>query len=108
MAALRRIGVFCGSSAGVPPVYRDAAEHLARAMVARGIGLVFGGGRVGLMGIVADAVLAAGGHAIGVIPHSMVTREIAHQGLPDLRIVGSASRLPGNQSGLRLRERPDS
>jgi uncharacterized protein (TIGR00730 family) len=70
-------------------VYRDAAENLARAMVTRGIGLVFGGGCVGLMGVVADAVLAAGGHAIGVIPHALVAREIAHTGLPDLRIVAS-------------------
>jgi len=58
-------------------------------MAARGIELVFGGGCVGLMGIVADAVIAAGGHAIGVIPHALVAREIAHLGLPDLRIVGS-------------------
>jgi uncharacterized protein (TIGR00730 family) len=58
-------------------------------MVSRGIGLVFGGGCVGLMGIVSDAVLAAGGHAIGVIPQALVAREIAHQGLPDLRVVSS-------------------
>ena len=89
MAVLRRVCVFCGSSSGTPPVYRDAAENLAREMVRRGIGLVFGGGCVGLMGIVADAVLAAGGDAIGVIPQALVAREIAHKGLPDLRIVGS-------------------
>jgi len=70
-------------------VYREAAEGLARAMVTRGIGLVFGGGGVGLMGVLADAVIAAGGHAIGVIPHALVAREIAHTGLPDLRVVGS-------------------
>jgi uncharacterized protein (TIGR00730 family) len=58
-------------------------------MVARGIGLVFGGGCVGLMGVVADAVLSAGGHAIGVIPEALVAREVAHRGLPDLRIVAS-------------------
>ena len=58
-------------------------------MAARGIGLVFGGGRVGLMGIVADAILAAGGHAIGVIPNFMIERELAHQDLPDLRVVQS-------------------
>lgn len=86
---LRRLCVFCGSSSGASPVYRDAAERLAREMAARGIGLVFGGGCVGLMGIVADAVLGAGGHAIGVIPQAMVAREIAHLGLPDLRIVKS-------------------
>lgn len=58
-------------------------------MVRRGIGLVFGGGAVGLMGVIADAVLAAGGHAIGVIPHALVARELAHRGLPDLRVVNS-------------------
>ena len=89
MAPLRRVCVFCGSSRGTSAVYRDAAEALARTMVTRGIGLVFGGGGVGLMGILADAVVAAGGHAIGVIPHALVAREIAHTGLPDLRVVGS-------------------
>ena len=86
---LRRVCVFCGSSSGHAPQYRAAAEELAREMVARGIGLVFGGGCVGLMGHVADAVLAAGGHAIGVIPDALVAREIAHRGLPDLRVVHS-------------------
>ena len=86
---LRRVCVFCGSSIGLSSVYRDAAASLGGELVTRGIGLVFGGGCVGLMGIVADAVLAAGGHAIGVIPHAMVAREIAHRGLPDLRIVAS-------------------
>ena len=70
-------------------MYREAAEGLARVMVTRGIGLVFGGGGVGLMGVLADAVIAAGGHAIGVIPHALVAREIAHTALPDLRVVGS-------------------
>jgi len=87
--ALRRVCVFCGSSAGTDPEFRAATEHLAREMVARGIGLVFGGGCVGLMGHLADAVLAAGGHAIGVIPDGLVAREIAHRGLPDLRVVRS-------------------
>lgn len=86
---LRCVCVFCGSSVGVRDEYRQAAEQLAREMVARNIGLVFGGGCVGLMGVVADAVLAAGGHAIGVIPHALVAREIAHRGLPDLRVVNS-------------------
>ena len=58
-------------------------------MVRRGIGLVFGGGAVGLMGVIADAVLAGGGHAIGVIPHALVARELAHRALPDLRVVNS-------------------
>jgi uncharacterized protein (TIGR00730 family) len=86
---LRRVCVFCGSSAGNAPEFRATAEALAREMAARGIGLVFGGGCVGLMGHLADAMLAAGGHAIGVIPDALVAREIAHRGLPDLRVVHS-------------------
>jgi uncharacterized protein (TIGR00730 family) len=89
MTSLRRLCVFCGSSSGTSPAYRDAAERLAREMARRGIGLVYGGGDVGLMGIVADAALAAGADVIGVIPQAMVAREIAHRGLSDLRVVGS-------------------
>jgi uncharacterized protein (TIGR00730 family) len=63
--------------------------ELGREMVGRGIGLVFGGGGVGLMGVIADSVLEAGGHAIGVIPHALVARELAHRALPDLRVVNS-------------------
>jgi uncharacterized protein (TIGR00730 family) len=70
-------------------LYVAAATELGREMVRRGIGLVFGGGAVGLMGVIADAVLAAGGHAIGVIPHALVARELAHRALPDLRVVNS-------------------
>jgi len=88
-ATLRRVCVFCGSSTGTRPEYHDAATALARAMAARGIELVFGGGGVGLMGVVSDAILAAGGHAIGVIPETLRAREVAHGGLPDLRVVGS-------------------
>ena len=87
--ALKRVCVFCGSSVGLRAEYRAAAEHLALELARRHIGLVFGGGGVGLMGVVADAVLAAGGHAIGVIPDALVARELAHRGLPDLRVVGS-------------------
>src|SRR5258706_3710987 len=86
---LRRVCVFCGSSAGTSPVYGIAARSLADELVARGIGLVFGGGKVGLMGVVADAVLARGGSVIGVIPKSLALREVAHDGLADLRVVGS-------------------
>jgi uncharacterized protein (TIGR00730 family) len=86
---LRRVCVFCGSSAGIRPEYRLAAEALAREFLARGIGLVYGGGDVGLMGVIADAMLAGGGHVTGVIPHALVAREIAHRGLPDLRVVNS-------------------
>ncbi len=86
---LRRVCVFCGSSAGLRPEYGTAAERIAIELAKRNVGIVFGGGRVGLMGIVADTALAHGGHVIGVIPSAMVTREIAHRGLPDLRIVAS-------------------
>jgi uncharacterized protein (TIGR00730 family) len=86
---LRRVCVFCGSSVGLRPAYSATAEALGRELVARDIGLVFGGGCVGLMGVIADAVLAASGHAIGVIPHALLARELAHQGLPDLRVVSS-------------------
>jgi uncharacterized protein (TIGR00730 family) len=86
---VRRLCVFCGSSPGARPSYGDAAEQLARLLVAEGIGLVYGGGAVGLMGRLADAVLAEGGEAIGVIPEALMAREIGHAGLTDLRVVGS-------------------
>lgn len=86
---MRRVCVFAGSSAGTRAEYRVAASELGRALAARETGLVYGGARVGLMGIVADAVLAGGGEAIGVIPSAMVAREIAHDGLTDLRVVSS-------------------
>jgi uncharacterized protein (TIGR00730 family) len=81
--------VFCGSSVGNRPEYRDAAERLAHELTRRNIGLVYGGGCVGLMGVMADAVLAAGGHVVGVITHALLAREVAHTGLPDLRVVNS-------------------
>jgi hypothetical protein len=81
--------VFCGSSRGTRPEYADAARALGTELVTRDLGLVFGGGCVGLMGIVADAVLAAGGHVIGVIPEALVARELAHLGVQDLRVVSS-------------------
>jgi len=86
---LRRVCIFCGSSTGVRPEYRAAAEEIAIRLAKRDVGIVFGGGCVGLMGVVADTALAHGGHVIGVIPSAMVAREIAHRGLPDLRIVAS-------------------
>ena len=89
MAALRRVCVFCGSKHGARPEYTEAARAMGAALAAAGIDLVYGGGQVGLMGVVADAVLDAGGDVIGVIPHHMSDREIAHYGLTDLRIVGS-------------------
>jgi len=89
MIRLRRVCVFSGSSFGARPMYADAAATLARELARRGIGLVYGGGSVGLMGVVADAVLEAGGEVIGVIPRALATKEIAHQGLADLRVVPS-------------------
>jgi uncharacterized protein (TIGR00730 family) len=84
-----RICVFCGAARGADEAYAAQAETLGSALVAAGHGLVFGGGAVGLMGVVADAVLAASGEAVGVIPQQLVDRELAHRGLSDLRIVGS-------------------
>jgi len=84
-----RICVYCGSSRGSSPVYAEAARALGRSLVERGCDLVFGGGRVGLMGVVADTVLEAGGQALGVIPRGLVTREVAHPGLSELRVVAS-------------------
>jgi len=86
---MKRVCVFAGSNTGVRAEYRTAAEELGRALVARGIGLVYGGGRVGLMGVLADAVLAANGEVTGVIPEALAVREVAHSGLTDLRIVSS-------------------
>jgi uncharacterized protein (TIGR00730 family) len=89
MSALKRICVFCGSSVGSRPVYAAAARELGRTLAKRGLGIVFGGGKVGLMGVLADAALGAGGKAIGVIPEALVAREIAHNGLTELRVVRS-------------------
>ena len=83
----KRICVFCGSSAGLRPAYRHAAISVGEELARREIGLVYGGGNVGLMGIAADAALAQGGEVIGVIPERMVSREAAHLGLTELRVV---------------------
>lgn len=82
-----KIAVFCGSSAGNDAVYRQEAERLGRRLAESGIHLVFGGGRVGLMGVIADAVLAADGEVTGVIPQSLAEKEIAHSGLTELQVV---------------------
>jgi uncharacterized protein (TIGR00730 family) len=86
---LRRACVFCGSSRGFSPVYVEAAQELGRTLAKNRIGLVYGGAHVGMMGALADAALAAGGHVTGVIPESLVAREIAHTQLSDLRIVST-------------------
>src|SRR5262245_62257103 len=83
---MRRLCVFCGSKVGRPE-YKVAAETLGRLLAAHGIGLVFGGGHVGLMGVLADAVLASGGEAFGVIPQGLVDLELAHGCLTKLHVV---------------------
>ena len=84
---IRRVCVFCGSNTGSDPAYVEAAQALGQLFARKGIALVYGGGSVGLMGVLADAVLAAGGEAIGVIPQALWAREVGHRGLTDLRIV---------------------
>jgi uncharacterized protein (TIGR00730 family) len=86
---VRRLCVFTGSSPGAHPDYADAARALGGELAAAGIGLVYGGASVGLMGVVADAALDAGADVVGVIPQALVDREIAHPGVSDLRVVGS-------------------
>ena len=86
---MRSVCVFCGSNSGADPAYLALARRVGELLAARGLALVYGGGGIGLMGVVADAVLAAGGHVIGVIPEALAAREVAHRGLPDLRVVGS-------------------
>ena len=86
---MKRICVFAGSSTGVRPEYAQAAQALAAELARRGLGLVYGGGSVGLMGVLADTALAQGVEVIGVIPGPLATRELAHSGLSDLRVVGS-------------------
>jgi hypothetical protein len=86
---MKRICVFCGSSAGNRPEYRAAAEEMGTELARRDIGLVYGGGNVGLMGVLADAVLNAGGEAQGVIPEHLMAREIGHNGLTKLHVVRS-------------------
>ena len=86
---MKRICVFCGSSHGARPAYREAAEELVRAMARRGLGVVFGGGGIGLMNVMADAALGLGIEIIGVIPEALVAKELAHRGLSDMRVVHS-------------------
>jgi uncharacterized protein (TIGR00730 family) len=85
----KRICVFCGSSPGARECYAAAAISLARHLAANSIGIVYGGGKVGLMGALADAALDAGGDVIGVIPQSLVEKELSHARISDMRVVGS-------------------
>jgi uncharacterized protein (TIGR00730 family) len=99
---VRRACVFCGASAGVDPQYVAAARAVGEGLARRGIGLVYGGGRVGLMGAVAEAALAAGGEVIGVIPQGLVDRELAHPGLSELLVVETL-----HERKARMAERAD-
>ncbi len=86
---MSRVCVFCGSKTGKRPLYAEVAGRLGRRLAGRGHDLVYGGGATGLMGVVADSILEAGGQAIGVIPRSMATREVAHPGLTRMHVVGT-------------------
>lgn len=88
-APFRRVCVFCGAQPGADPRYAELAVALGRAIAARGLGLVYGGGKVGLMGIVADAAIKAGAEVIGVIPEALMDRELGHGGVTELRVVPS-------------------
>lgn len=87
MNNIRRLAVYCGSATGSQPVFSDAARETSRAMVEHQVDLVYGGGRLGLMGLMADSVLGGGGLAFGVIPQALVDVEVAHPGLTELHIV---------------------
>ena len=86
---VQRVCVFCGSSPGARAAYAEATAEVARLLVGEGIGVVYGGGQVGLMGVLADTAMAAGGEVIGVMPQALVDREIEHTAISDLRVVGS-------------------
>jgi uncharacterized protein (TIGR00730 family) len=85
----KSVAVFCAAAEGARPGYRVAAEALGSALAARGVGLIYGGAKVGLMGAVADAALAGGGHVTGVIPHVLVDKEIAHDGVTELHVTST-------------------
>jgi uncharacterized protein (TIGR00730 family) len=84
---MKAVCVYCGSSSGAQPLYTQAARAFGHALVEAGLALVYGGGKVGLMGVIADTVMAAGGRAIGVIPELLVDKEVGHAGLTELHVV---------------------
>jgi uncharacterized protein (TIGR00730 family) len=86
---MRRIAVYCGSATPADPRFVQSARAVGRTLAKRGIGIVYGGGRLGLMGAVADSALAAGGEVIGIIPQALVDLEVAHGGLSELHVVGT-------------------
>ncbi len=85
-ATRKSVAVFCASAKGVRPEYAAAAEELGRTLAERGLGLIYGGGKTGLMGVVADAALTARGHVVGVIPHVLMDLEVAHEGITELHV----------------------
>jgi uncharacterized protein (TIGR00730 family) len=87
MDILKRLAVYCGSATPADPLYIETAREIGRALSERGIGIVYGGGRLGLMGALADAALDAGGEVVGVIPEALVNTEVAHRGISELRVV---------------------
>lgn len=97
---IKRLCVYCGSALGARPAYRAAATGLGTLLADRGIELVYGGGHVGLMGAVADGVLAAGGRVIGVIPRALMDRELGHTGIQDLRVVADMHERKMTMAGL--------
>lgn len=96
----RRVCVYCGSSAGADPAFAEAAIDLGRRLAGRGVGLVYGGGSVGLMGLVADAALAAGGEVTGIITRQLLDAEVAHRGLSSLEVVDSMHERKARMSDL--------
>jgi uncharacterized protein (TIGR00730 family) len=85
----KSVAVFCAAANGAKPEYLAAAQHLGRTLAAHSLGLIYGGAKVGLMGAVADAALAAGGHVVGVIPHVLVDLEVAHEGVSELHVTST-------------------
>ena len=86
---MARLGIFCGAHTGNGDRYGEIAREVTKRIVERGLGIVYGGGRVGLMGVIADTALQAGGEVIGVIPSALASEEVAHSGLTQLHVVGS-------------------
>ncbi|MBI0475901.1 TIGR00730 family Rossman fold protein [Sphingomonas sp. MA1305] len=84
---MKRLAIYCGSATPADPLYVDTARAIGATLAGRGIGVVYGGGRLGLMGAVADGALAAGGEVIGIIPQALVDAEVAHRGLTELHVV---------------------
>lgn len=97
---MKSIAIFCGSALGADPIYLRTAQNVGRCLAEQGITLVYGGGRSGLMGVVADSALAAGGQVIGVIPQVLVTKELAHPGLTELHIVENMQQRKSKMSEL--------